>query len=99
MAGISRSRSHAVDDVVDEADTAPREEKKTHSGKKIKAIPFSNGTTVIVRNVDFEKVGVKHANVTWDYRIDNFTVTVGEGITEEAACALVNHFPDSFQFV
>ena len=103
MSGTSRQRHHTVVDEVDAVDSvdslneaAP--ETKTVS-KRVKATPFSGGTTVIIRNSDFEKFGVEHAGVTWDYRINDFTVAVGEGITEEAANALVNNLPDSFKFL
>lgn len=89
MAGISRSN-----DPVETVGATPGTDKK-----KIKAIPFSNGTTVVIRAVDFENAGVEHADVTWDYRIDDFTVTVGDKITSEAANVLVTKFPESFVFV
>jgi hypothetical protein len=101
MAGMSRHRHESVVDAVDAVDaveTAPVEETKS-VGKRIQAIPFSGGTTVVIRKSDFEKAGVEHASVTWDYRIDDFTVEVGKGITEEAANTLVNNFPDSFKFL
>lgn len=90
MAGISRS-GEPVDTA---APTGP-----TIAKKKIKAIPFSNGTTVVIRAIDFENAGIKHPDVTWDYRIDNFTVSVGDKITNEAANLLVSKFPESFAFV
>lgn len=67
--------------------------------KLIKAIPFSGGTTIIVRPEDFKRSGVDHPQVQWDYRINDFSVVVGEDITEEAANVLVKNFPDSFTFV
>jgi len=101
MAGMSRHHRESVVDAVDAVDAVDTNTDKAEKpvGKRIKAIPFSGGTTVIIRKSDFEKTGVKHADVTWDYRIDDFTVVVGQGITEEAADALVNSFPDSFTFV
>ena len=80
-------------------DDAVVESVKPTSVKRIKAIPFSGGTTVIVRAVDFANAGVEHPDVTWDYRIDNFTVAVGDGISAEAASVLVSKFPGSFEFV
>lgn len=94
MAGTSKAFP-AAKAVVD----APVQESQPQSVKRIKAIPFSGGTTVVVRDVDFSNAGVEHPSVKWDYRIDNFTVTVGDKITAEAANLLVNKFPDSFKFV
>lgn len=98
MAGMSRQHRENAVDAVEAVDAAPVEEKKSVA-KRIQAIPFSGGTTVVIRKSDFEKAGVEHADVTWDYRIDDFTVVVGQGITEEAANTLANNFPDSFKFL
>lgn len=97
MAGISKRDEAAA---VEVAPTEQVEAPKPVSGvKRIKAIPFSGGTTVIIRAADFSNVGVEHPDVTWDYRIDDFTVAIGDGISAEAANVLVNKFPDSFTFV
>lgn len=93
------SRSHSEDVVVDVADTTSQLPAQL-SGKRVKAIPFANGTTVVVRKEDFAAAGkIDHADVTWDYRIDDFTVEVGKGISQEAADFLVENYSDSFQFV
>ena len=84
-------------DVVDEADTSPRQVNS--DGKRIQAIPFSNGTTVVVRSSDFEANGVSHGDVTWDYRVDDFTVVVGEGISAKAADLLTSKFSDNFRYI
>lgn len=94
MAGIGKREVDSVEASVE----APVEVAKTVSVKRIKAIPFSGGTTVVVRAVDFANAGVEHSDVTWDYRIDNFTVAVGDGISAEAANLLVKKFPGSFEF-
>lgn len=79
-------------------DSAPAE--VTSVGKRVKAVPFSGGTTVVVRSSDFQKAGnIDHPDVTWDYRVDDFTVEVGKEINAEAANFLVNSYPDSFQFL
>lgn len=85
-------------DVVDTADSSPRQVAAS-GGRRIKAIPFSNGTTVIVRGSDFQQQGVTHPDVTWDFRVDDFTVAVGQGITQGAADLLVTKFPESFEYV
>ena len=96
MAGTSKSHvSNVTETVVDDAPVQP----VARGGKRIKAFPFAGGTTVIIRDVDFGAGNVEHPTVTWDYRIDDFTVEVGKGITEEAANFLVKTYPDSFKFV
>lgn len=85
-------------DVVDTADNSPRQAANV-AGKRVKAIPFYNGTTVVVRDTDFQQNGVTHPDVTWDFRVDDFTVAVGQGITQEAANLLVTKFPESFEYV
>lgn len=93
MAGTSKSFNDE-DTVVEPAVRQP-----TSREKKIKAFPFSGGTTIIIRDVDFKQGNIDHPTVTWDYRIDDFTVEVNKSITQEAADYLVNNFPDSFKFV
>lgn len=92
MAGISKATgTGAVEATPTAAVTAKPE--------RIKAFPFSGGTTIIIRDSDFEKGGVEHSTVSWDYRVDDFTITVGSGISKEAADYLTKNFPDSFKFV
>lgn len=68
--------------------------------KRVQAIPFSGGTTVVVRSADFKNAGdIDHDSVTWDYRVDDFTVEVGKGINQEAAEFLVKTYPNSFRFI
>lgn len=98
MAGIKHHVDAAVDTVVDAADTTPRRESP--KGKRIKAIPFATATTVVVREEDFKTAGnIDHKEVAWDFRVDDFTVAVGNGISAEAADFLVNNYPDSFHYV
>jgi hypothetical protein len=94
MAGTNKSD----DVVVDVADVSPRH--VVSNGKKLRALPFANATTVIVRSQDFKQAGnIDHADVEWDFRVDDFTVAVGKGISQEAADFLVNKYPDSFAYV
>ena len=79
-----------VEDVVDVADTIPREPAPDTSGVRIQAVPYQNCTTVLIRRGDFALGGIDHDDVEWDFRIDNFTVKVGDGISHEAADFLVN---------
>ena len=103
MAGTHKSRfGEAVVTAAPVEDNAPVDVAPVEvapSGKRIQAIPFSGGTTVVIRDIDFNAGGVEHPAVTWDYRINDFTVEVGKGITEQAANFLVQSFPDSFKFV
>jgi hypothetical protein len=93
MAGIHKT------DVVDSADTSPRQSSST-SGKCVKAIPFGSATTVIVRSSDFQQAGnIVHPDVEWDFRVNDFTVSVGKEISAEAADFLVSKYSDSFQYV
>lgn len=95
MSGIHKV---ITDEVVDTADTAIRH--VVDAGKKLKAIPFSEATTVVVRQEDFKKNGdIKHDTVTWDFRVNDFTVTVGQEISKEAADFLVKNYSDSFKYV
>lgn len=95
MAGRARN----TPSVADTEDKTPRQPVET-AGKRIKAIPFSGGTTVLVRTVDFKKAGnIDHPDVTWDYRVNGFTVEVDKEITAEAADFLVNNYPGSFEFI
>lgn len=92
------STSKATPEVVDTADTSPRQEAA--KGEKVRAIPFAHGTTVIIRAQDFKTAGnIEHPDVTWDFRVNDFCATVGENISKEAADFLTKNYPDSFQYV
>jgi len=91
----------------DERDQAVTEKADT-SGKRVRAIPAivtksnQRSTTVEVRRSDFKTIGIDHPTVVWDFRKDNFTVKVGEGanqISAEAAKALTEQFPTSFEYI
>ena len=88
-----------VEDIVDEADTALRAPAPDLSGKRIRAIPYQNCTTVRIRKIDFATGGVEQDDVEWDFRVEDFTVKVGKGISQEAADWLVNTFPADFVYV
>jgi hypothetical protein len=90
--------SLTVDDIVDEADTSPRAPAPDTSGTRIEAIPYQNCTTVVIRSSDFAANGVNHPDVTWDFRVDKFTVKVGEKISEEAAELLVKNYSSQFKY-
>lgn len=91
-----------------ETDTADKARRTSHdlSGKRLRAIPAiitnngDTGTTVQVRRVDFDSVGIDHDTVTFDQRKDNYTLPVGEnGISEKAADYLAKNFPLSFEYM
>lgn len=68
-------------------------------GKRIRAIPYENGSTIVVDKRDFASHGIDHPKVTWDYRKDNMTLKVGDGISEEAAEFLTKNYPTSFEYM
>lgn len=86
------------DVVVDSADKSVRH-LSDNGKKRIRAITFSNGTTVVIRESDFKAGGIDHKEVVWDFRVDDFTVAVGDGISAEAADYLTSNFSDSFEYV
>lgn len=82
------------------ARSAQSTDAAVHVVKRVRAIPFSGGTTVVVRSVDFKNAGnIEHDSVTWDYRLGNFTVEVGKEINSEAAEFLVKTYPNSFKLL
>lgn len=88
----------SLESVADSRDVSPRAKVDT-SGSRIKAITFSGGTQVVIREKDFLKGGIKHPEVIWHFQINGFTVKVGEGITKQAADYLVKNFPTQFKYV
>lgn len=87
-------------EVNDTADTAVKAEASDLSGKRVRAIPPMNANTVIVSEADFESVGIKNTTVTWDFRVDQYTVPVSEnGLTEKAADYLTKTHPLSFEYI
>jgi hypothetical protein len=87
--------------VVDDRDVSPRMAPPKLSGRLVRAYPAMNGTTVEITEANFIAHGIHHPTVTWDFRINDFTVEIGEGkpISEEAAEFLCSNFPDSFKLV
>lgn len=68
-------------------------------GRRIRAIPYENGSTIIVDPADFKAHGITHPRVTFDYRKDDFTLKVGDKISEEAAELLTREFPTQFEYM
>jgi hypothetical protein len=89
--------------VTDAADTSPRGPAPDTSGKRVRAIPYKGGTTVVVDAKDFKSNGVTQGKVTWDFRKDNFTVRVANGknntLSAEAAEFLTKNYPTSFEYM
>lgn len=88
--------------VRDEQDTTVTAPGPDLSGKRVRAIPAKGGTTVIVRRADFKNVGIDHSDVTWDFRVERFTVSVGDGdgqISAEAAKFLTENYRESFEYI
>lgn len=89
----------AVIRATDKADRSPRLHSDV-SGKRLKAVPQFGGTTVVIRSSDFAAHGIKHHDVTFDFRVDKFTLPVGQnGISEEAAEFLISISPGQFKYV
>jgi hypothetical protein len=89
----------SVDEVKDEKDTTPRVGGEKLSGKRVRAIPYMNATTVRIRPMDFKLGGIDHKQVEWDFRRHNFTVAVGDELSEEAAEYLTKNFPTDFEYM
>lgn len=90
------------ENVHDEADTSPRAPEPATDGKRVRAVPYQGGSTIIVDPADFARIGLEQKKVTWDFRVDNFTVKVGtdEGeISQEAADALTKRYPETFEYI
>lgn len=106
MSSASKASKVEVDDeplapeeVVDERDVSPRLVAPTTQGHRVRAFPSQGGTTVEIRSSDFALGGIEHPDVSWDFRVNKFTVPVGEdGISQEAADWLTSSFPASFAF-
>lgn len=93
-------------EVRDEKDTTPRAAPAEVSGKRVRAIPYQNASTVILNTVDFKTASQgkisDHPQVVWDFRKDNFTVPVGGEnpvLTEEAAEFLTKNYPTDFEYI
>lgn len=92
-------------EVKDTADTSPRTAPPNVSGKRLRAIPYQNASTVIVKRVDFRTASsgeIDHPDVRFDFRKDNFTVPVGGKeaiITDEAADFLASNYPTDFEYI
>src|SRR5574337_1891381 len=84
--GADKAGPLTAAEVVDTADEAVvHEEAPKLTGKRVRAIPAFGGTTIEIRDIDFANGGIDHPTVIWDFRKNNFTVKVGEELSEEAA--------------
>ena len=87
----------------DERDVTERAPGPDTSGKRVRAIPTHGGTSVVLETADFEQIGVKgQSKVVWNFRKDNFTVSVGSEsgqISEAAADAITKHEPTRFEYL
>lgn len=94
----------APEEVKDERDTAVRGPKADLSGKRVRGIPGSGGTTIILNPVDFAKGDIEHPKVEWDFRKDSFTVPVNDSgkkntLTKEAADFITSEWPFQFEYM
>lgn len=76
------------------------------SAARVKAYPAvitksgQTGTTVEVRSSDFRSNGIEHDTVTFDFRVNDCSLPVGDGgLSKEAADFLTKNYPDSFKYV
>ena len=97
--GAESAAPLSVDEIKDEKDTTPRVGATKLVGKRVRAIPYHNATTVRIRPSDFKSGGIDHKQVEWDFRRENFTVAVGEALSEEAAEFLTKNYPTDFEYV
>ena len=88
-------------EVTDERDTSPRAPKtEIQNAKYVKAYPARNATTLIIPANDFQEYGgIRHDDVTFDFRDNNFKVLVGQRLSHEAADFLTTRYPDTFKYV
>lgn len=92
----------STSDVPDEADTAARAEAGSIDGKRVRAIPYQNGSSVIVERADFAAHDIDQDTVKWNWLVDHFTVKVGTGhnqISEKAADFLTKAYPETFEYM
>lgn len=85
--------------VEDTADVSPRGPSVDTSGRRLRAIAQRGGTLVEVRSTDFANNGIKHDTVQFSHFKDNWTLKVGQGISEEAAKFLAKFAPETFEFL
>lgn len=97
--GAENAAPLSADEVKDERDVTPRVGGEKPKGKRVRAIPYHNATTVRIRPMDFRLGGIDHKQVEWDFRKDNFTVPVGDALSEEAADYLTENFPTDFEYI
>lgn len=91
-------------EVTDTADTTMRAPKPDTSGRRLRAIPYANGTTIKVSRADFKHNGINHGDVEFDFRVNNFTLPVNpkkgqKGISKEAADFLASEHPQQFEYM
>ena len=87
------------EEVKDTRDVSPRAPAPVTKGKRVRAIPARGGTTVEITRGVFKGKGIDNPTVKWDFRKDNFTVPVGELLSQEAADFLTLEYPQSFEYM
>ncbi|AEL97938.2 hypothetical protein CL65_gp030 [Mycobacterium phage Patience] len=92
----------------DVADTTKKAKVSVPKGKRIRAIPTNItrsgdvGTTVEIRAEDFQRKGIEHHTIRFDFRNNSYILPVGDGegkVSEEAANFLTSNYPTSFEFM
>jgi hypothetical protein len=102
--GTPASDSTSTDstpEVTDERDTSPRGPAPDTSGKRVRAIPYQNESTIIVDKRDFEANGIKdQGQVKFDFRKDRLTLPVdGKVLTEAGAKFLTEQHGHAFEYI
>lgn len=85
-------------EVTDDRDVSPRAASDT-SGKRVRAIPDRGATEIVVNASDFADNNIKHPAVVWNFRKDDFTVPVGDALSQEAADFLTKNHPHAFEYM
>lgn len=101
--GADKAGPLHISEVTDTADTSPRAVSNL-KGRRLRAIPYAGGTTIVVSQADFRANGISHPTVTFDFRKDHFTLPVDPpkgqaGVSKEAAEFLATNHPNQFEFM
>lgn len=93
----------------DPADTTTKIPTENLDGPRIRAIPYDNGSTIVVRKADFADHGIDHKTITFDFRNGDLTLPVvdkkGENyentpVVERAiADWLTSKYPMQFEYL
>lgn len=87
----------------DKRDVSPRGPGPDTSGTRVRYIPYGGGTHAEVRSSDFQREGLNHQTVNFNFRNNVFTAEVGNGeqgtLSQEAADMLTSKYPTMFEYL